>query len=95
MVFAASEGVVGMQQAIDNLCLEVEQTVDKGYNYIILSDKAINDTYAPIPSLIVMSAVHHHLIKSKNVHKRQLSSKVVRLCRLWMSLYSQDMVPVQ
>ena len=65
MVFAASKGVVGMQQAIDNLCLEVEQTVDKGYNYIILSDKAINDTYAPIPSLIVMSAVHHHLIKSK------------------------------
>lgn len=35
MVFAASKGVVGMQQAIDNLCLEVEQTVDKGLMKII------------------------------------------------------------
>lgn len=74
MVFKAAEGVAGMQRAIENLCSEVEQTVDKGYNYIILSDKAVDAEHAPIPSLIVMSAVHHHLIKSK---KRSQTAVIV------------------
>ena len=63
MVFPAAEGAAGMERTIDRLCREVEDTVDKGYNYIILSDKAVDEQHAPIPSLIVMSAVHHHLIK--------------------------------
>ena len=63
MVFEVTEGAAGMEQAIDKLCKEVEETVDRGYNYIILSDKAVDETHAPIPSLIVMSAVHHHLIR--------------------------------
>lgn len=63
MVFDIADGAAGMEQAIDDLCREVEEIVDKGYNYIILSDKAVDETHAPIPSLIVMSAVHHHLIR--------------------------------
>lgn len=74
MLFPASDGTAGMQRAIENLCSEVERTVDKGYNYIILSDKAVDATHAPIPSLIVMSAVHHHLIKCK---KRSQAAVIV------------------
>ena len=74
MVFPASEGAAGMERAIDLLCQEVERTVDKGYNYIILSDKAVDATHAPIPSLIVMSAVHHHLIRCR---KRSQTAVIV------------------
>lgn len=74
MVFRASDGAEGMQRAICNLCSEVEHTVDKGYNYIILSDKAVDAQHAPIPSLIVMSAVHHHLIKCR---KRSQTAVIV------------------
>ena len=63
MLFPVAEGAAGMERAIDRLCKEVEETVDRNYNYIILSDKAVDETYASIPSLIVMSAVHHHLIR--------------------------------
>lgn len=63
MVFEAAAGTEGMERAIDSLCREIEETVDSGYNYIILSDKAVDEKHAPIPSLIVMSAVHHHLIR--------------------------------
>ena len=74
MVFPAAEGAAGMQRAIRELCQEVERTVDKGYNYIILSDKAVDAEHAPIPSLIVMSAVHHHLIKCR---KRSQTAVIV------------------
>lgn len=51
--------------AIDNICQQAEQAVDKGTNFIILSDRGISEDLAPIPSLLTVSAVHHHLIFAK------------------------------
>ncbi len=48
--------------ALSLICLQAEQAVDEGYNYIILSDRAMDAGQAPIPSLLAVSAVHHHLI---------------------------------
>ncbi|MGN0186989.1 MAG: glutamate synthase large subunit, partial [Paludibacteraceae bacterium] len=74
MVFPAAEGAAGMSRAIERLCNEAERAVDDGFNYIIISDKCVSDTLAPIPSLIVLSALHHHLIRC---HKRTQTALIV------------------
>ncbi len=58
----------GVEACIENLCTEAESAVDSKYNYIILSDKAVSPQRAAIPSVLAISAVHHHLIaKGKRV----------------------------
>ncbi len=62
MHFDALKGPEGLRQAVDRLCHEAEKAVDSGKNYIILTDRGISPENAPIPSLLAVSAVHHHLI---------------------------------
>ncbi len=54
-----------LSNAISKLCQQAEQAVSEGYNYIVLSDKGINKKQAAIPSLLAVSAVHHHLIEKR------------------------------
>ena len=54
-----------LQNAVDQLCIDAEKAVDEGKNYIILSDRGITEKMAPVPSLMAVSAVHHHLIKKR------------------------------
>ena len=61
--FDAGKGAEGLQSAVEQLCNDAEKAVDEGKNYIILSDRGISEKAAPIPSLMAVSAVHHHLIK--------------------------------
>ncbi len=63
--FDAEKGAVGLQSAVEQLCIDAEKAVDEGKNYIILSDRDIDENTAPIPSLLAVSAVHHHLIKKR------------------------------
>lgn len=51
-----------MQEALNNLCKQAEESVADGVNYIVLTDRDVNATHAAIPSLLAVSAVHHHLI---------------------------------
>ena len=74
MLFEAARGKAGLQEAIDRLCKAAEQAVTDGANYIILSDRDINATQAAIPSLLAISAVHHHLI---SVQKRVQTALIV------------------
>lgn len=74
MLFEASRGEDGLKEALDNLCKEAEACVDKGVNYIILSDRDVDDAHAVIPSLLAVSAVHHYLI---SVGKRVQTALVV------------------
>ncbi len=74
MVFEASKGAEGLKEALDNLCHMAEQSVNDGVNYIILSDRGVDETYAAIPSLLAVSAVHHYLI---SVQKRMETALVV------------------
>lgn len=62
MLFEISKGKKGLEEAIMNLCKMAEASVNNGINYIVLSDRDINEKYAAIPSLLAVSAVHHHLI---------------------------------
>ncbi len=65
MHFDAAKGAEGLRDAIDQLCRDAEKAVDEGKNYIILSDRGIDENTAPVPSLIAVSAVHHHLIRKR------------------------------
>ena len=62
MVFEISKGKQGLQDALQNLCEKAAESVEEGINYIILSDRFIDETHAAIPSLLAVSAVHHYLI---------------------------------
>ncbi len=74
MLFEVSRGSEGLKAALDQLCKQAEQSVTDGVNYIILSDKNVDETHAPIPSLLAVSAVHHHLI---SVQKRVQTALIV------------------
>ena len=65
MLFEVSQGCEGLKTALDRLCMQAEQSVADGVNYIILSDKDVDETHAPIPSLLAVSAGHHHLISAQ------------------------------
>ena len=74
MLFEVEKGREGLKAALDELCKQAEQSVTDGVNYIILSDKNVDEKRAPIPSLLAVSAVHHHLI---SVQKRVQTALVV------------------
>ena len=63
-----------LRQALEDLCHQAEASVDEGVNYIILSDREIDETHAAIPSLLAVSAVHHYLI---SVGKRVQTALIV------------------
>ena len=74
ILFEMSKGEEGLRQALDNLCHQAEASVDEGVNYIILSDRDIDEKHAAIPSLLAVSAVHHYLI---SVGKRVQTALIV------------------
>ncbi|HPJ58433.1 MAG TPA: glutamate synthase large subunit [Bacteroidales bacterium] len=65
MLFNAAEGPEGLKAAVERLCNDAEKAVDEGKNYLILSDRGISRESAPVPSLMAVSAVHHHLISKR------------------------------
>ena len=74
ILFEKAKGEDGLQAALDNLCKKAEESVDEGVNYIILSDRDIDEKHAAIPSLLAVSAVHHYLI---SVGKRVQTALIV------------------
>jgi glutamate synthase (NADPH/NADH) large chain len=62
-VFRAGEQEGLLQAAIDHVCAVAEDLVRNGVNILILSDRNTNAYQAPIPSLLAVGAVHHHLIQ--------------------------------
>ena len=61
-----ADGAPGALEAeIGRLCREAEAAVDSGASYIVLSDRAVSDSRAPMPSLLALSAVHQHLVRAE------------------------------
>jgi len=52
-----------LEKGIARLCRYAEDAVEDGFEVLILSDRAVDSEHAPIPTLLAVSAVHHHLIK--------------------------------
>ncbi len=74
ILFEIEKGRQGLQEALEALCKKAEESVTEGVNYILLSDRDMNATHAAIPSLLAVSAVHHHLI---SVGKRVQTALIV------------------
>jgi glutamate synthase (NADPH/NADH) large chain len=76
MLFEADHSNAGaaLEKAITDVCARAEKAVNDGHNFIVLSDREISETMAPIPSLLAVSAVHHHLI---NTQKRMQIGLIV------------------
>ncbi len=58
-----AEGPAGLAKALDRLCGDARSAVGVGTTIIILSDRAVSAERVPIPALLAVSAVHHHLVR--------------------------------
>ncbi|WHZ25688.1 MAG: Glutamate synthase [NADPH] large chain [Nitrospira sp.] len=63
MLFRVAEGPDGLGEAVDDLCRQASLAIKEGYKFLILSDRGVDEQWAPIPSLLGISAVHHHLVR--------------------------------
>ncbi|MEE2638187.1 MAG: glutamate synthase large subunit, partial [Acidobacteriota bacterium] len=63
MLFPPNEGASGLECAMNALCQEASAAVADGNTIIVLSDRGVDATHAPIPSLLATAGVHHHLVR--------------------------------
>lgn len=63
ILFNPQEGVRGLETAMTNICTEVDQAIATGTSIIILSDRNVDKNNAPIPALLAVAGLHHHLIR--------------------------------
>ncbi|MBZ5723995.1 MAG: glutamate synthase large subunit [Acidobacteriia bacterium] len=65
MLFAVEEGAKGLERALTQLCRRASLAIQSGYSLLILSDRGLDEEYAPIPSLLALAAVHNHLVREE------------------------------
>ncbi|HVS29290.1 MAG TPA: glutamate synthase large subunit [Solirubrobacteraceae bacterium] len=63
ITWALADGAVGMEGAVARICREADEQIAQGANILILSDRAVCAQRCPIPSLLAVSSVHHHLVR--------------------------------
>jgi glutamate synthase domain-containing protein 2/glutamate synthase domain-containing protein 1/glutamate synthase domain-containing protein 3 len=63
-LYKVTEGGAGLRAALDKLCRDAEASVRQGVNLLILSDRGVNPETAPVPMLLAVGAVHHHLVRA-------------------------------
>ncbi|HEY6712698.1 MAG TPA: glutamate synthase large subunit, partial [Rubrobacter sp.] len=63
-LFPVSAGEEGMEEALGRLCEKAESAVKAGSAVLVLSDRGVNETQAPIPSLLATASIHHHLVRA-------------------------------
>ncbi|MFJ4038775.1 glutamate synthase large subunit [Microbacterium sp. NPDC090007] len=64
-LYRVEAGHKGLQKRLTQMCNEVDQAIEDGAEFIVLSDRDSNKDLAPIPSLLMLAAVHHHLIRKE------------------------------
>ncbi|WP_022885112.1 glutamate synthase large subunit [Glaciibacter superstes] len=65
-LYRFDEGPSALANRLDAICAEVDEAIAAGAHFIVLSDRDSNKDLAPIPSLLLIAAVHHHLIRTEN-----------------------------
>ncbi len=63
ITWPVAEGAAGMERALERICTQTHEAIARGVNILILSDRSLGPGRAPIPSLLAVSAVHHHLVR--------------------------------
>ena len=64
ILFNPNKGKAGLEKALDDLFRAADEAIAGGATILILSDKGVDRTHAPIPALLASSGLHHHLIRS-------------------------------
>jgi len=64
-LYKVAEGALGLEKRINEIFSEIDLAIENGKHLIVLSDRDSDADEAPIPSLLLLSAVHHHLIRNK------------------------------
>ncbi|REG87103.1 glutamate synthase large subunit [Algoriphagus antarcticus] len=64
-LFLADHKSGRLLEALNKICDEAEKAINEGKNIIVISDRNSTKEYAPVPSLLAIGAVHHHLVKKK------------------------------
>ncbi len=65
-LYQVADGGKGIETALQAICAQVSAAIDGGARIIILSDRESNERLAPIPSLLLTAAVHHHLVRERS-----------------------------
>ncbi|MEC7280484.1 MAG: glutamate synthase central domain-containing protein, partial [Verrucomicrobiota bacterium] len=63
--FDKTDGEAGLEKAMDELCRRVDEAIAQDNNLIILSDRGVDESKVPIPSLLAVAGVHHHLVRNE------------------------------
>ncbi len=61
ILYPKEKGLNGLEDALENIIVQVEKAIDRKTNIIILSDRGVNKEFAPIPALLACSYVHHQM----------------------------------
>ena len=72
MLYRIEDGAAGLERRLDEICQEIDALVDRGVEFIVLSDRDSDGEYGPIPSLLATAAAHHHLVRNKRRTKVSL-----------------------
>ncbi|HVC32968.1 MAG TPA: glutamate synthase large subunit [Chloroflexota bacterium] len=62
-LFDAHRGLEGLEDALDLICADAVRAVDAGKTILIVSDRGVDGDHAPIPIVLAIAAIHHHLIR--------------------------------
>jgi len=61
--WSKESGAAGMAEALERICREASEAIEERVNIIVLSDRLVGPRRVPIPSLLTVAAVHHHLVR--------------------------------
>ncbi len=64
ILFPVARGGAGLEAALDELFAQADRAIRDGVNILVLSDRGVTATQAPIPALLAVSGLHHHLIRN-------------------------------
>ncbi|HXP28190.1 MAG TPA: glutamate synthase central domain-containing protein, partial [Solirubrobacteraceae bacterium] len=63
ITWSLEEGTAGIREALARICREASEAIEERVNIIVLSDRLVGPRRVPVPSLLAVAAVHHHLVR--------------------------------
>lgn len=65
ILYRVDAGAKSMERVLDRVFQEADRAISRGANIIILSDRGVNESHAPIPALLATAGLHHYLIRKE------------------------------
>jgi len=64
-LYRVADGETGLERALEGICRRADQAIRDGYRILILSDRGVDKDFAPVPSLLALTALHNHLVRER------------------------------